>query len=135
MKPVIQTQVGDHGNCFSACLASILELPIEDVPNFFEAQIIDGAAGWWAALRDWLWTRGYGVIVLNDPCGRLSQSLPGLLIVSGESPRGRMHATIWESGSLVHDPHPEGGGIHSPLDISLLYPLDPARLVFTGEGL
>lgn len=34
MIPVDQTTYGHtDGNCFSACVASILEIPIEEVPN------------------------------------------------------------------------------------------------------
>lgn len=134
MKPIIQTQTGDTGNCFSACLASILELPIEVVPNFFEVRLTDDPAGWWAAVREWLYLYGYGVLVIDDSNGNLSLGLPGFLIVSGTSPRERMHATIWEGGRLIHDPHPEGGGVRAPLDISLLYPLDPSRLKLTRRA-
>lgn len=34
MKPIDQTIVSTTGNCLQACLASFLELPIEEVPNF-----------------------------------------------------------------------------------------------------
>ena len=31
MKPVMQTRVGEEGNCLSACIASLLEVPIEEI--------------------------------------------------------------------------------------------------------
>lgn len=37
MKPVYQTIIGmEHGNCMQAAIASLFELPLEDVPNFRE---------------------------------------------------------------------------------------------------
>jgi hypothetical protein len=37
MKSVDQTTFGPNGNCFSACVASLLELPIDAVPFFMSA--------------------------------------------------------------------------------------------------
>ena len=34
MIPVTQTTFAPAGNCLAACLASILEVPIEAIPNF-----------------------------------------------------------------------------------------------------
>lgn len=54
MQPVKQTINGIGGNCFPACIASILELSLDDVPHFFR-----GSAGgnWtqeqWDHLRSW----------------------------------------------------------------------------------
>jgi hypothetical protein len=36
MKPVNQTIHTLNGNCFQACVASVLELPLEKVPHFWE---------------------------------------------------------------------------------------------------
>lgn len=34
MKPAMQTKFGEYeGDCFAACIASLFELPIEDVPD------------------------------------------------------------------------------------------------------
>ena len=49
MKPVDQTILtAPGGNCFAACVASILELPLADVPNFCSEE------RWWNALQIWL---------------------------------------------------------------------------------
>jgi hypothetical protein len=38
MKPVFQTRYGEgRGNCFQAALASILDLELEEVPDFVSA--------------------------------------------------------------------------------------------------
>ena len=135
MKPIMQTDFGSNGNCFSACLASLFELPIEAVPNFFEVGGND-APLWWAAVRDWLRPHGFGVMSLSFPNPSLFEEFEGWFIVSGESIRGVQHATLWRNGKLVHDPHPSQCGIKTPEGIDLLYPLDPSslRVVLGGQS-
>lgn len=129
MKPVMQDAFGrDDGNCFSACLASIFEVPLNEVPNFF-ITAGDEATAWWAAVREWLRPRGFGIMALqlNDD-DRLLDEVDGWLIVTGESSRGIHHATIWRDGKMAHDPHPSQCGIRRPLFVNLVYPLDPSVL-------
>ena len=132
MKPVMQTVTGSAGNCFSACLASIFELTIEEVPNFFEVAGHEDSA-WWGAVRDWLRPRGLGVIwlQLNDPA-HLAE-FEGWMIVSGKSCLGIYHATVWNGGKMVHDPHPSQCGLIAPEGVDMLYPLDPAKCLILGE--
>lgn len=59
MIPVAQTNIGGRGNCMAACLASILEIPIEEVPDY---RAIDAAGGsWMNALNTWL-SKHYNVL-------------------------------------------------------------------------
>lgn len=52
MKEVEQTiHTVPGGNCFAACLASILELPIEEVPNFNAAT---AGENWCERVNEWL---------------------------------------------------------------------------------
>lgn len=128
MKPVMQTDTSPAtGNCFSACLATVLELPIEQVPNFFEV------AGpqpekWWAAVRDWLRPRGWGVLTVGVANG-LAEELPGILIISGKTARHTDHSTVWKDGVMVHDPYPGGEGLTDVQCVDLLYPLDASALI------
>jgi len=118
---------GAQGNCFSACLASLFELPLDEVPNFW----ITGGAGddeWWGAVRDWLKPRGFGIMTLKLSSETHLELFEGLLIVSGQSRPGRYHATIWKDGVLVHDPSSHKPGITAE-NVDMLYPLDPASLV------
>lgn len=64
VKPVDQTTFGHPGgNCFSACVASLLELPIEDVPYF-----MDEAKGKWHEQFDaWLAPRGLYALHFEVP--------------------------------------------------------------------
>lgn len=135
MKPVMQTVFGEgKGNCFAACLASILELPIEAVPNFMAEHRSD----WFGALNRWLAGTGLRCVYvkaahLDDAkIAPFASDVP--LIVGGKSPRGLSHAVIWHDGEIVHDPHPEGGGIDRIRRVYILTPISPAVLRRLSEG-
>lgn len=112
MKPVIQTVTeAGRGNCLAACVASILEIPIEAVPD-----LKCGAD--FAALSAFLAARGMVPIWLH--VAGLAASYvghsPAHCIVIGDSPRRPVqHAVVGKPKGygfeIVHDPHPEGGGI------------------------
>lgn len=54
MKPVYQTISNSiNGNCLAAMVASILELSIEEVPNFVEAD------DWFVAMQEFMLKHGY----------------------------------------------------------------------------
>lgn len=95
-------------SCFAACIASIIECEIEDVPAAFAAETWDHAAQ-----RYWLKDRGWGMA--EHKLLHLSMWPPtdGMIcIVSGKSPRGdHKHAVVAESQydtagpfKIVHDP-------------------------------
>lgn len=55
MIPIDQEFVGGgHGDCLRACYASLLELPIDAVPNF-----IRHGPRWFLVLNQFLWSCGY----------------------------------------------------------------------------
>lgn len=106
MKPVDQTKLHDaeqgiRGDCFRAAIASLLELPIEDVPPFE-----DYAEDWHAPFMDWAFSRDLEPVFLEPkdaPCG--------YSIASGLSPRGIMHSCLALDGNVVFDPHPSRAGL------------------------
>ena len=119
MKPVFQTTFGgpkapieERGNCFSACVASILELPIEQVPTF----VIED--DWHIAAQTWLNARGLWLLSLpwDDEWGAIVlEPFGGYHIIGGQSPRGEHgHSVVGLRGEIVHDPHPSGEGIRPP---------------------
>lgn len=121
MEQVFQTDFGPDGNCMSACLATLFELPISAVPNFYHVAGHDPEK-WWNAISDWLRPHGYGLLIATVTSEYLAR-LDGALIVGGTSPRGVQHAVIYVDGKLWHDPHPDGGGVTDPLDVTVIYPL------------
>lgn len=108
MKPVDQTQFrdqGHHGNCFQACVASILERALDDTPNFAEVY----GPYFMKGFREWAVSIGIGAVYLNGctvwPVGAHS-------IATGASPRGDfLHSVVWLNRKLAHDPHPSRAGI------------------------
>jgi hypothetical protein len=65
VKPVDQTEFErGQGNCLSACLASILEIGVDEVPNFCRAEEVAGP-GWLVRLDEWLSFRGWGFVHLD----------------------------------------------------------------------
>lgn len=156
MRLVFQTALNErNGDCLSAAIASILELDIEDVPNF---NVLNG--DFMARVNEWLRPRGYGWVRTIQPraqrgeglieVGRLPETgsefvhhpMPeGILcLVTGKSPRGEWcHSVVGRmvggyNFELLHDPHPDGLGIEGlPLCIEFLVPLNPANMVGERE--
>lgn len=129
MKPVMQTALGLDGNCFAACLASLFDLGIDDLPNFVAQQRERDGSDWAVPVREWLRARGFGIVMIGlNGDESVLRELGGFYIVSGQSVPGVWHATLWSGGRLVHDPHPSQCGIRSPEVVDLLYPLDPSAL-------
>lgn len=121
--PVDQTGLGPGGNCLSACVASVLEIPLAEVPNFN-----DDPEDWAEALLAWCDARQIDVDFSTEfpaPTGRH-------VILGGTSPRrhGRVgHAVVALDGVVVHDPHPSRAGIvGEPWDWILLTPRGCDRL-------
>lgn len=128
MKPVDQTTFGNPGgNCFSACVASLLELPIEDVPYFM------GAEDWLAEFNAWL--RPHGFYAVPTEVNRYWEPA-GLCILSGTTERSRaprdLHSVVARGYEALHDPHPSRAGLLTKKDVVMLVPLDPARERRTG---
>lgn len=108
-----------RGNCWSATLASMLELPLAEVPNFVQIDV-DGGENWWMHTQHWLAERGYRLQMLWFGIEPVHMHY----IACGRSPRaeGLYHSVVYLDGELAHDPHPSRAGI---LDITNLYRLEP----------
>jgi len=124
MKPVQQTVFGQPlGNCFPACLASLLERPLSDFP--FPPYEDD----WMQQVDRCLQTLGLAYIEWPGDQG-YSWSGRFLCMVHGVSPRGIKHSVIAEhyveDGQhcyrWVHDPHPEGGWVKDVDGVGVLVP-------------
>jgi hypothetical protein len=115
VRPLTQTRVGDNGNCFATCLASILECK---VPEFG-----DGTDEEFFAAAD-KFLDGHGLTYRRVPVDGAKPS--GYSTIEGVSPRGGLHACVARDGKLVHDPHPQDGtgrGLVEPRYYGLLEPL------------
>jgi len=118
MIPIDQTKLhseSQKGNCLAASLASILELSIDEIPDF------DGER-WFFEMEDWLLNKGFELIRWTYFIHLTSYSL-----VMGKSPRGNFtHLVVYQNGELVHDPHPSRQGLENVQEVWALLPLNPA---------
>ena len=134
MHRVLQTELEPpHGNSLQACVASVLGLPLDAVPNFITA------VDYWRAMLDHANSRGLSLLKLPLMDGRLPfASVPGsLCIARGESPRhvGGGHvvvAAVAADGLALefkHDPYPGGTFLVGPAAWAAFYSVrEPALL-------
>lgn len=123
VKPVDQTRFGLDGNCLSACIASILNCPLELVDM---SAALD--ANWQRTINVKLRELGFCLATIS-----WSQSLlpvlsgihirHGLTKRSADSSEFLTHAVIYYGEELVHDPHPDKSGLTSWSWVSVLAPL------------
>lgn len=113
---------GKRGNCFQACLASILGRPLAEIPHFYDTDepIEDQRATFqnWMAECKWValwipldWTTSEWVVLPPQ----------AIVMVSGKSPRGDWgHLVVGQVTSngwrLVHDPHYSRAGLDGKPD-------------------
>ena len=98
-------------NCFQACVATVLGIPIDEVPD-----ACDGAIWDWNAFQEWLSRRGLQAIEIGFGNGGTIYpvAVPVMCILTGKSPRECVtghHAVVayyigMEGFQLLHDPHP-----------------------------
>lgn len=131
MKPVDQTLFGDEGNCMQACIASVLELPLDDVPNFMALH--RAGKSWTHTLRDWLAERGLAYVEVQfNGFGTFSMMPQTYHLIGGGSPRGQEegHCIVGFAGTMVFDPHPSRAGLATWDDYGFfihLFPRTPAH--------
>ena len=108
MKPVFQKGMS---GCWEACIASILEIPLEEVPDFDPDQnggLDSGTGEWFDRTSDWL-QKNHGLYLVA--AAAVPELMPrGYHIITGKSPRGNCdHAVVGRDGAPAHDPYPGGG--------------------------
>jgi len=118
MIPIMQTDTTfTTGNCGEACVASILEIKLSDIPTLYNPDDPQDGHLYCKNLRKFL--SGFGLSYIDvgmdedhDPKEFFKDCW---VLASGPSPRGtkdyHRHAVVWQNGKIVHDPHPAGGGL------------------------
>lgn len=133
MTPVDQCYMNDpeadvHGDCFRACVASILEVKPEAVPHF----ILHGSR-WFRIATSFLyhldreieWNQGE---IKGMP-------LDTWVIATVHSPRreGTLHSVIMRNGKMVHDPHPSRAYGQYAGDWYTITPDSPSPFRYSGD--
>jgi hypothetical protein len=118
MTPVFQTHAGPEvGNCHQAAVASILGLPLYEIPNFGQQQDQEGAY-----LK---FMRSLGFLVLKSPVVELGAKLDCYYLAFGPSiVTGNPHVAVYRAGKLSHDPHPGRNGLSEVESIHVLVPME-----------
>lgn len=121
---VYQTLTGEEGDCWPACLASLLAVPLESIPNFCTVY----GKRWFEESCLWL-AKNHNMGILEvASVSDLQVDGNALVIGVGESTRARFHAVIFcinkNGSSLAHDPYEKGLGI---IEIKYLYILTPFK--------
>lgn len=111
MKEVYQTLYGggdsppqERGDCYKACVASILELPMDEVPDYQEMPLEDAEA-WRQAWKDWFADCGLYLMAFATEGYLPPESPPGYYIGHLKlPPHGIWHSVVCYNGEVVHDP-------------------------------
>ena len=148
MIPVMQKNRHDptngiYGDCHRAAIASLLEIPIEDVPHFCDADsYLPDAEKLSVRERRWLSGRGLtsinvvypGETSLDDVLSTVDAVNPGIMfILGGTSVNGCGHSVVAGCGRVLHDP-----GFGEPKDKhgSIIGPMEDGYwwLTFIGSS-
>lgn len=102
---------GSIGDCFRAVVATLVGLPVTEVPHF--VRIGDEAGDtaeegmvWWDTLLDWLHVHGLWIVHCDE-------APPRPHLASGPAIRGVQHVVAVDADGSVHDPHPSRDGLLS----------------------
>ena len=126
MSPVFQrtgAKTGEHGDCFSACMASVMDLPLAAVPNF-NVNMTNGetlAVHNIRKLRKWLHTKGYSYAEIGYQMPTLRNMLDHMYnlipdttyLLMGRTNTYRVHCVVAKGGDIIHDPGSEQGDYYS----------------------
>ena len=128
MKPVYQR---DDTECVRACVASIFEVPIEEVPHF-ALRVLEGRKdGSIPKLSEWSRERGYEPVRWGHfEDARASHDIyPTAYCIAGDGE----HAVVMRGGEVVHDPCP-GVGLREPAEsYTFFIACDPTRVEVLGS--
>jgi len=99
------------GDCLRACVASIFDLPPEEVPHFVDGEYRPigepGWSPWWIQLQAWLHERGFGLFfaLIQEPekhWGELNMDFH--YVLGGYAKSGLPHSVVARGREIVHDP-------------------------------
>jgi len=107
-------EINQHGDCQRAVIASLLDLPVADVPHFLQEAGGDAGA-YWESIQAFCRKHGFVYLTVPAMSGGAFYGEYGDVFheISGPSPRGNgvFHAVVGCNGEVVFDPHPSRAGL------------------------
>lgn len=101
-------QTDEGGDCFAACLASILELPIDGFPNFLDSRPL-GKGGWFHRWQLWLYEHYRSELLWWETRDEMPDPKTGLVWwIAGVTIGETQHAVVFYKDEFRWDPAPEG---------------------------
>ena len=98
-----------EGNCFQACVASLFELNLDEVPHFLSGENGTGDE-WWYIYNDWLSGKfnmfAHYIELVDDNRAGWIEWLKGNnsnFTAAVKCPSGLIHAVIIKGGEIVHN--------------------------------
>ena len=122
----IDAPAGERGNCWQAAVASVLELPLNEVPDI---QQYDENMEWFDKFREWLEQYGLGAIGLATGGNITLQGYHLIECKSTTLKNGELHVVVGLNGEVVHDPNPNVTTLGEVVDYIIFTLLDPARAI------
>lgn len=128
MHKINQTKLSDpveglSGNCLAACVASILDLQLKQVPEFERygdkrnLHLVEFMESQGYEFNETIhlsapnYKREAECLLLLEELTKSKQGIDGFFIVVGLSPRGIRHGCVYSQDGLIHDPHPSNRGL------------------------
>lgn len=139
MKKVYQTDLSPTtGNCFQACVASILELNLESIPHFMDEYTEENKHGWWHNFNEWLQSN-LNMVSINENLTdehretwlKFLKDINCYTLAGIECDNGLHHAVVLKGDKIVHNPWPsyEGNFDEKIIDVQFLIPMNPANCI------
>ncbi len=105
-------EIRQFGDCQRAVIASLLDLPIAEVPHFL--QEANGCPSkFWEGLQEFCNKHGYLYLTCKNAGTAFGFDGDIYHEIAGPSPRGNglVHAVVGKNGQVEFDPHPDGTGL------------------------
>lgn len=117
---------GRVGDCHRACVASIMELPLESVPHFYKVSFEESSREANKKMQEWFNGKGlcfvqvpiYGSFDLEEALNWVATySEESYYIFAGTSKKDNPHSVVGHKNKIAHDPTygPDGHGIVCPI--------------------
>ena len=126
----------EQGNCFQACVATVLQIPLEEA---FDIRGVQDEGDWVGEFNEWLKQYGLGCIYIfsSEENPIKTTEFKGLCIAECMSEtlyQGERHVVVMHNHfEVLHDPNPNAKGrIGNFQGVYIFVPLEPYKLVRTG---